>query len=266
MGISASEYLLRDLKRKRLKAGLTQAQLGERIHYSDTHVSGIETGSKPVTFAYLRLVDEALGLDDHFQVMWEELVKDSDAPVWLREWMVLEREATALRWYEHAFVPGLLQTEAYMRAIFSASHRLQANDIEQQVASRLERQKILTGDTAPNLFVVVDAMVLKRQAGQGKVMAEQMAHLLACAEQPKMHLQVIPTSLGMYSGLAGAFILADLPDAHRAGYVDNQLTAQIVERPDDIATLTLSWDAVRDEALPRSQTLDLLKEAAQSWT
>lgn len=141
VGISASEYLLRDLKRKRLKAGLTQAQLGERIHYSDTHVSGIETGSKPVTFAYLRLVDEALGLDDHFQVMWEELVKDSDAPVWLREWMVLEREATALRWYEHAFVPGLLQTEAYMRAIFSASHRLQANDIEQQVASRLERQK-----------------------------------------------------------------------------------------------------------------------------
>ncbi|WP_329104619.1 helix-turn-helix transcriptional regulator [Micromonospora sp. NBC_01699] len=266
MGISASEYLVRDLKRKRLKAGLTQAQLGERIHYSDTQVSAIETGSKPVTLDYLRLVDAALDLDDHFQVMWEELVKDSDAPVWLREWMVLEREATALRWYEHAFVPGLLQTEAYARAIFGASHRLHRDEVDPQVAARIERQAILAGPSAPDLFVVIDQMVLTRMAGSRKIMAEQVEHLLACVEEPKIHVQVIPTALGLYSGLQGAFIIADLPDAHRAGYVDNQLTAQIVERPADVASLGVSWDALRYEALPRSQTMEVLKEAAKSWT
>ncbi|WP_329108509.1 helix-turn-helix transcriptional regulator [Micromonospora sp. NBC_01699] len=258
--------MIRDLKRKRLKAGLTQAQLGELIHYSDTQVSAMETGGKPVTLAYLKLVDQALNLGDHFEVMWEELVKDADAPVWLREWLAIEREARVLRWYEHAFVPGLLQTEAYMRAIFSASHRLPANEVEQQVASRLERQTILTMDDPPELFVVIDAMVIKRMAGSGQVMVEQVEHLLACADNPKIHLQVIPMSLGMYSGLAGAFILADLPEAHKVGYVDNQLTAQIVERAEDIASLGVSWDAVRDEALPRSQTVELLKEAAKSWT
>lgn len=212
---------------------------------------------------YLRALGLVLDLD---ATQRHPVREHREAPFWLREWLEIEREARALRWYEHAFIPGLLQTEAYMRAIFSASHRLPASEVEHRVASRLERQSILAGDTPPELFVVIDFMVLKRQAGSGEVMAEQMAHLLACAEHPKIHLQVIPATLGMYSGLAGAFILADLPDAHRSGYVDNQLTAQIVERPDDIATLALSWDALRDEALPRSQTLDLLKEAAKSWT
>ncbi|PZF98048.1 helix-turn-helix domain-containing protein [Micromonospora deserti] len=264
VGISPSEYLLRELRRRRTAAGLTQAQLGERVFCSDSQVSAIETGVKPPSLPYLTAVDEALGTGGYFATLWDELVKGDAAPVWLREWIEIEREATALRWYEHAFVPGLLQTEGYASATFRAA-RVPSSELDQRVAARLERQTVLSRDPAPHLFVVLDEMVVRRACGGPDVMAEQLEHLMACAEQPHIQLHIVPMSSGMYSGLAGAFILADLPDGSRAGYVDNQLAAQIVEQPEGVASLGLSWDAVRGEALPLGQTLDLLKEAAKTW-
>ena len=104
VGISPSEYLLRELRRRRKAAGLTQIELGKLCFCSDTVVSGIETGTKPVTLDYLKLVDTALKTGGYFETLWTELVKDDAAPVWLREWIEIEREASALRWYEPAFV------------------------------------------------------------------------------------------------------------------------------------------------------------------
>lgn len=228
-------------------------------------MSAIETGTKPPTLPYLKAVDKALDTGGYFATLWDELVKGDAAPVWLREWIEIEREATVLRWYEHAFVPGLLQTEAYARATFQAA-RTPSAEPDQRVAARLERQAVFAREPLPRLFVVLDEMVVRRSCGGPEVMAEQLEHLVTCAGEPHIQLHVVPASAGMYSGLAGAFILADLPDGARAGYVDNQLAAQIVEQPEGIAGLGLSWDAVRGMALPLGQTLDLLKEAAKTWT
>ncbi|WP_165945614.1 helix-turn-helix transcriptional regulator [Micromonospora sp. KC606] len=265
MGISPSEFLLRELRRRRTTAGLTQAQLGELVFCSDSQVSAIETGTKPPTLPYLTAVDTALHTGEYFTTLWNELVKADAAPVWLREWMEIEREATALRWYEHAFVPGLLQTEAYARATFRAA-RVPVSELDQRVAARLERQSVLARDPGPQLFVVLDEMVVRRACGGPDVMAEQIEHLLTCAEQPHIQLHIVPLSAGIYSGLAGAFILADMPDGSRAGCADHQLKSQTVGQPDSIAHLGLSWDAVRGEALPLGQTLDVLKEVAKTWT
>ncbi|MEV4722201.1 helix-turn-helix domain-containing protein [Micromonospora humida] len=265
VGISPSEYLLRELRRRRAAAGLTQTQLGERIFCSDSQVSAIETGVKPPTLPYLASVDEALGTEGYFTTLWDELVKSDAAPVWLREWIEIEREATALRWYEHAFVPGLLQTEGYARATFQAA-RVPTVELDRRVAARLDRQVVLDRDPAPQLFVVLDEAVLRRACGGPAVMAEQLGHLIACAEQPHIQLRVVPMSAGMYPGLAGAFIIADMPDGSRAGYVDNQLAAQVIGQAELIADLGVSWDAIRGEALPLGLTLDLLTEVARTWT
>jgi transcriptional regulator with XRE-family HTH domain len=264
VGISPSEFLLRELRRRRTAAGMTQTVLGERLFCSDSQVSAIETGTKPPTLPYLRAVDGALDTGDYFVTLWEELVKDGAPPVWLRDWLEIEREATALRWYEPAYVPGLLQTCAYARAALTTG-RLSITEIDQRVETRMERQAVLTRDPAPQVFVVCDEMVIRRTCGSASVMAEQLEHLVSCAEQPNIQMRIVPASLGMYEGLAGAFIIADLPDATRAGYVDNQLSAQIIEQPESIASLGLTWEALSANALPRGQTLDLLKEAAKTW-
>ena len=101
-------------------------------------------------------------------------------------------------------------------------------------------------------------------------MREQCAYLAECAELPSVQVHVVPPSVGMYPGLGGPFTIADLPEGAgrvaRVAHVDGQVRAHIVEQASDIATLDRRWERIRGEALPRAQSLDLIREAATSWT
>ncbi len=187
-------------------------------------------------------------------------------PDWLRQWIEYEQQAKLLRWYEPAWVPGLLQTEAYARATLS-HNLLKPEEVEQRVHSRLGRQAILAGEQPVQLVAVIDVMVLRRPVvGQPGVMAEQVAHLVKMGELPHVQILVVPEEAGIYPGLQGGFILATLGDGSMVTHLDHQVRAQVVNGADDLATLQRTWEAVRGEALPRRQSLDLIKKAAQTWT
>ncbi|WP_323374053.1 helix-turn-helix domain-containing protein [Plantactinospora alkalitolerans] len=266
MGISTLEFLLRELRRRRVAAGLTQAALGERIHFSDTHVSAVETGTKPLKGDYVKAVDDALGAGGALVEMWEDLVRDGSAPVWFRDWLEIERRAVMLRWFETTYVPGLLQTEAYARATL-AGERLTPAEVDQFVAARLERQSILTRERPPLIAAVIDEAVIVRGAEEARpMMAEQVARIVGCAQLPNVQLQVVSTGVGMYPGYGGPFTLAELPDNRRVGHADNQLAARIVDGPDDVATLVGRWERIRGYALPVDQSLELIKKVATSWS
>ncbi|MFY1691751.1 DUF5753 domain-containing protein [Plantactinospora sp. WMMB782] len=187
-------------------------------------------------------------------------------PVWLRGWIGWEREATALRWYELAWVPGLLQTEEYARATL-AGEPLTTEEINRLVASRIGRQAVLHRDRPPLFVAVMDESVLHRHVnGNGRLMREQIERIIAFADLPTVQVHVVPAGVGMYPGLGGPFILADLPDGVRAAHVDSQVRAQIVDGAADIATLGHRWERIRGKALSEEQSLDLLREVATSWT
>lgn len=265
MSVSASEFLVRELRRQRTLAGLTQDELGERAHFSGKQVSAVELGTRPPREDYLAAVDRALDTGGLFVRLWADLVKDDAAPVWLREWIEFEREAVLLRWYEPLYVPGLLQTEDYARATL-AGGRFIVEEIDRAVASRLDRQVILTREKPPQLVAVVDEAVIRRPVDRPGLMAAQLARLVELAELDHVQLQVVPAETGMYLGMAGQFIIAELPDGDRVAHADNQLTAQIVEQAADVARLSGTWEIVRNEALSRRQSLDLIKEVAKTWT
>ncbi|GIG86502.1 hypothetical protein Pen02_14380 [Plantactinospora endophytica] len=185
--------------------------------------------------------------------------------MWLRGWIEWEREATALRWYELAWVPGLLQTEAYARATL-AGESLTADETDRLVSSRVGRQAILQRDRPPLFVAVMDESVLRRHVdGDKALMREQLERIIACAQLPAVQVHVVPANVGMYPGLGGPFILADLPDGVRAAHVDSQVRAQIVDGTADIATLARRWERIRGKALSEEQSLDLLREVARSW-
>jgi transcriptional regulator with XRE-family HTH domain len=187
-------------------------------------------------------------------------------PTWLREWVEWEREALALRWYELAWVPGLLQTEAYARATLSGESLTKA-EADELIASRIGRQAILYRERPPLVVAVIDESVIRRPAyGDRPLMAKQVAHLAECAALSAVQVHIVPASVGMYPGLGGPFILADLADGGRAAHVDSQAEAQIIDRPSDLVTLDRRWERIRGEALSRAQSLDLIREAARSWT
>ncbi|MFC5922777.1 helix-turn-helix domain-containing protein [Micromonospora vulcania] len=263
---SATGYVIEELRLFRGSLGLSQDDFGRTIGYSGSHVSSVETGGRAPTKEYMRAVDGTHQTGDRFTRMLRELSKLDQTPAWLREWIEFEREATTLRWFELSYVPGLLQTERYARATL-AGGRFTTEDVDRIVASRLDRQSILVRDKPPLLIAVMQEAVLRRPVlDEPGLMAEQLEHLVANAADEHVQLHVVPDDAGMYLGLAGQFIIAELPDGTRVAHADNQLSAQIVDTPADIARLAKTWEIVRNETLPRRQSIDLIKEVAKSWT
>ncbi|GAB2936433.1 helix-turn-helix transcriptional regulator [Micromonospora polyrhachis] len=258
------EFLLREMRKRRIAAGLTQQALGERIYVSDTVVSAIETGSKPPKEGYLKDLDAALETGGLFVALWQDLVSDGTTPVWLQEWIEIERAARVLRWFEPLLVPGLLQTEEYARAVLSHSRLLTDDEVEQRTASRMERQSILNDDSPPQFIAVIDGGVLRRRAGSRDIMRRQCERLLSCLDFPHVAIHVVPGE-GIHAGLAGGFILARGKTGD-AGHVDTPLRAGVVTDQVDIDRLDLRWESIRSEALPRESSAALIKEAATSWT
>lgn len=197
--------------------------------------------------------------------LWPDVLKRRE-PAWFRPWADIEREATALRGFQLAWIPGLLQTEAYARATL-AGEALTVREVDELVAARLDRQALLHRERAPLLVAVLDESILRRQVyGDRELMRNQCARLAECAESPSVHIHVVPSDVGMYPGLGGPFTIADLPDGGRVAHIDSQGQAQIVEQPPEIAKLDRRWELIRGEALPRKRSLDLIKEATRSWT
>ena len=113
---TATDYVLGELRLFRASVSLSQDEFGRRIGYSGSHVSSVETGCRPPTKEYMGAIDSHFDTGGRFERMLRELAPLDVNPTWLREWIEFEREATTLRWFELAYVPGLLQTERYARA------------------------------------------------------------------------------------------------------------------------------------------------------
>ncbi|MDG4792679.1 DUF5753 domain-containing protein [Micromonospora sp. WMMD1082] len=196
--------------------------------------------------------------------LWPDVLKRQE-PTWFRRWADIERVAVSLRAFQLAWIPGLLQTEEYARATL-AGEKLTAEEADQLAEARVQRQAVLDRDDAPVLVVVMDEMVLRRDAyGDRVLMYEQCAHIEMCARRPSISVHVVPASVGMYPGLGGPFTLAELGDGSVLGNVDSQARSQIVDQPTEVATLNRRWERIRGDALSRKQSLDLIREATASW-
>ncbi|ASW56107.1 helix-turn-helix transcriptional regulator [Plantactinospora sp. KBS50] len=245
------------------EAGETAESLAERVGVDPKTVARWVTPGRIPHARHRFAAAEALGQD--VADLWPDVLVYR-TPTWLREWVEWEREATALRWFELAWVPGLLQTEAYARATL-AGELLTDVETDQRVASRLSRQAILRRERPPLLVAVIDEAALRRPVINNRaIMTEQFSYLAECAELPSVQIHVVPTSVGMYPGLGGPFIVAELPDGKRVAHVDGQVEARIVEQTAEVVTLDHRWERIRGEALSRQQSLDLIKEAVSSWT
>lgn len=264
MAKKPSEFLIWELRRRRTMEGLTQEEWATRINYSAQHVSSIELGNRRALPDYLKLVDREFGTS--LEAFYEEFVRNEADPVWLREWIIYEQQARALRWCEFAWVPGLLQTEEYARAIFGADGRLTADEIERRVTDRMSRQRILYGDDPPQLTAIIDEGILRRPVVGPAVMREQLFHLVRLNnEHRRIRVHVVESAIGAYAGLDGPFVLATLPDNEEVGYLDNRLRGQVVQGAPERADLRAHWEATLAEAMTLQQSTELMSEVAKTW-
>lgn len=169
-----------------------------------------------------------------------------------------------LRCFDPPVIPGLLQTEAYARAVLTDAGSFGV-DVEESVAGRLARQEVLFRDERPARFIgVMDEGVLRRRVGGPAVMREQLHAIVKATARPNIRVHVVPASVGGYPGLNGPFALATV-DGRCVGFLDGPLKGQDVESPEDIAALESAWESIRGYALPCDQSVALILEVAESW-
>jgi transcriptional regulator with XRE-family HTH domain len=256
----------------RERAGLSREALADLAHVSASTIISYETAWRvPVrsTVAAIDAVPE-LNTGGALIELWDEFEEGMTYQVFpaeVEDWAAMEAVATTLRWFEPLVVPGVLQTEDYMRTVFGTRFGFTKEEVDQRVAERRRRQEILSRDKPPGLWVILDEAVLRRPVGGRHVMLEETNRLIEAAGQPSIRIEVIPLNVGAHEGLySGAFILADFNDAPSVACIDTSVNGRILRDHESKAELDLTWTTLRGEALPRGASLALLEEVAKSWS
>jgi hypothetical protein len=203
-----------------------------------------------------------------FGRLWQKL-RNVSFPLAFRPFAEREAVAIALRTFEHSFVPGLLQTADYARAVVATKLGATEADIETDVSDRIARQWILTRDVPPppRLWVLIDEGILYRPVAAVAVMRDQLDHLIAMSQLPNVTIQVVPYAAGGHTGLLGAFILADLTPTQSIVFLDDPSGGRVAEDAPVVSDMALLFDALRSDALPKVASRDLIvKVAKEQWT
>lgn len=236
------------LRRLREAADITRAEAGYAIRGSDSKISRMELGR--VGFKERDVADllTMYGVTDADErAVFLEMVSKSNErgwwhrftdlmPDWFQDFVGLEESASLIQNYELQFVPGLLQTEEYIRAVASHGRPEHLDEpTERRVRLRLQRQKVLSRQGAPRLWAVVDESVLHRPIGGIAVLRRQIDHLLEMTRQPNITLQIVPYDMSGYAA-EGSFSMLRfaepaLPDVV---YIEHLGGALYLDRPNEI--------------------------------
>jgi transcriptional regulator with XRE-family HTH domain len=254
----------------RNRVGMTPEQLGARVYLSGSQIRKVEAGTRTPSGDLAKACEAIpeLGCNGALTELYEILsvhLKRRAYPGWFAGWPDKEAEARRLRSFEPLVVPGLLQTEAYARAILSTRMGATREELDDAVAGRIERQRILDREHPPELWVIVDEAVLRRPVGGPDVIREQLSRLAEVGQRPNIAIQVVPFGAGAHEGLrGGAFVVADFNDAATVAYQDAASSGQIIEDAAEVDALAVTWDTLRLDALPRTASISLITSVAEA--
>lgn len=265
--MSPAHHFGAEVRRARVAAGMTLADLAGTVPCDPSMVSRIEAGEREPTERFAVACDEAF---PHMTGWFTRFYHDSRKwagphPPWFRDWVEIEERATEIRWWEPLLVIGLLQTPEYARAVFASWRRDNGEDIEAKVTARIERQAILSRDNPAELRVLLDESVLHRCIGNATIMAGQLDHLAGEGRRPNITIQLVPRAAAAYAGLSGAFAVASITGEHHAAYLETGVRGMTVLDASLISQAAIMFDDLRDEALTRSRSLECIAEVAMIW-
>ncbi|MGP4021447.1 helix-turn-helix domain-containing protein [Saccharopolyspora sp. 5N708] len=267
--------MLRQLRRV---SGKTIKDASAWLNIGESAVSKLEKGKIAIKTQTVRALGQLYDVDaaklDYLLRLaseanergWWTAYRDT-VPDWFRQFVGLEADALDLWNYESEYVPGLLQTPAYARALLQANRPDLADDeIGRQVKLRTERQERLDGDQPPRLHFFINESVIRRPTGDPEVMREQLAHLIESSKLDHITLRVLPFAAGPHPAMSGAFVMMQFPEEEAPAfvYVENERGAIYQEDPGDIDRYTVIVDALDRLSLSPDDTRGMLAEAVKT--
>ncbi|MCS0637951.1 helix-turn-helix transcriptional regulator [Streptomyces sp. LP05-1] len=264
---------LQDLRER---AGLKREQAAKVLRVAPATIRRMETAEVALKIPYVQLLLQAYGVPAGEAEGFVQLAEDANRPGWWQRfhdvlpgwfsmYVSLEGAASVIRAYEPQFVPGLLQTEEYARAILrgGAVGQIGHEDIERHVALRMRRQELLARTDAPRFWVIMDETVLRRPVGGGpEIMRGQLDRLIEEAERPHITLQLAEFSSGHHPGTYGPFVLfrfavPELPDMVYSEYLTG---AVYLDARPEVAVHLEVMDRMAAQAATAQRTKEILRE------
>ncbi|MEV7728408.1 helix-turn-helix transcriptional regulator [Streptomyces sp. NPDC087917] len=256
---SALDYYGSELRRLREAAGLKQGQLGDIVFCTGSLIGQIETARKVPTRDFSERIDAALGTGGVFSRL-VGLVLRSQLPHWFQPYAEMEAKAEYLSTYQAQVVYGLLQTEAYARAVLAADR---PSNLDELVVARLERQRILMRSCPPALWVVLDEAVLLRQVGGRDVMREQLLYLLSLRDRPWVQIQVLPFVTGEHSATRGSFNLLRFEGDPDLFYAESYDIGHMTANPQVIKERSVGYARLQADALSLEDSAALIARVVE---
>ncbi|MEE4493868.1 helix-turn-helix domain-containing protein [Streptomyces sp. BE230] len=254
-----------ELRHRREEAGLSQTELGAPLFVSGSFIGQLESGVRRMQMDQAEKFDEVLGADGFF-VRNCAALKKSKYPDHFAEAAEAEARATTIKEYAPQLIPGLLQSEAYARAVFREYQPTAvASAIDDLVAARLERARLLADPTQPMLWAVLDEAVLRRTVGGPEVMSGALHHVAALVQQHRIIVQVLPFSAGGHAAMGGGLKLMAFPDAPPLAYLDGLGAGQLLDDPGTVSKYELTYDLVVASAISRAASLALIESVAEDY-
>ncbi|MEU8960065.1 helix-turn-helix transcriptional regulator [Streptomyces sp. NPDC048518] len=266
-----------ELRGLRERVGFDQARAAEHLECSTSKISRLEKGQGLAKAIEIRSLLDLYGVTEEAERdavlklhrtagelgWWEQAEFEEVMPTGLGVYVGLEYDARSVQTWELGFVPGLLQTADYARAVLSAVPR-SADEIERLVEVRNKRRARLSLDREPlELWAVIDESVLRRPIGGADVMRDQLSTLADSASQPNVTIQIYPTHKDSHPGLRGSFSLLEFgPADPRIGYVDSPAGNAFLEKDKQVRSLVTSFDRLRVSAMEPEKSAALLHELA----
>lgn len=249
------------IKMCRDRAGLTQADLGTAIGYSEEQVSSVERGRRAPKAQFLEAADQALEASGVIAGLRKD-VEEARYPKKVRDLAKLEAEAVEICAYDNSVVNGLLQTEEYLRAVFGSRRpALSEEELEQRVEARLARQAILDGGRmTPAFSFIHDEATLRRRVGGRMVLRQQLERLLEIGQMRHVEIQVLPLDREDNAGLGGPFHLLRLKEGTTVGHNEVQRVSRLISDPKEVQILELRYGVIRAQALPPRESLAFIEK------
>jgi transcriptional regulator with XRE-family HTH domain len=266
------------LRRLREQAHITTEQAAGVIRGSHSKISRMEhgrVGFKERDIADLLTIYGVTDGDEREALL--KLAREANTPGWwqgyadiLPHWVEpyfgLEAAASFIRNYELQFVPGLLQTEGYALSLIRLGNAPTEEDVLRRAEARMSRQDILSRETPPRVWAVVDEGALRRPIGGTKVMREQLKHLIDMCDHPAVTLQVLPFQVASHPAMGGPFTILRFsePDLRDVVYIEQLTSALYLDKPTDVDSYLEVMEQLCLQAEPTARTPQILKDALNS--
>ncbi|SEF36102.1 Helix-turn-helix domain-containing protein [Amycolatopsis pretoriensis] len=258
----------RELKAWREKAGLTLEQAGGDLDISKSTLSRLEKGQGAIHPLHARAMAELYRLPEDDLVRVVDIAREAKRPnqnriegVSVNSYPALEAEAVSVRNFELAWVPGLLQTESFTRALYADSGTRERNH---KLHVRMRRCERLRAENPLKLHAIVDETALVRRVAEPHVLVAQMLHIVELSELDNVQVQLLPADIGVHPGLRGAFSLLRFPEdtIGDLGYVDHAAGNLQLVKPTQISQLARRFSTLAKLALSEKESCELLLRLA----